>query len=169
MGLFTPAKWKVYQNQKLGNKFDPVLSLAFNSRRRDYAMSNFDNYVRQFNDSVNIASTTKKPDVFFERYDFALQRIIAVIYMRKYVKVKMNSPEKSANELIDRKQEFIRDLISRRAEVLKEKLTKLKTPASKKKNIAKFEEEFIPYHTEMSQENIDYIKRTVDYYMRNCE
>ena len=36
MGLFTPAKWKVYQNQKLGNKFDPVLSLAFNSRRRDY-------------------------------------------------------------------------------------------------------------------------------------
>ena len=121
----------------------------------------------------NVFSVSEQLDqqylYYYLKSDFALQRIIAVIYMRKYVKVKMNSPEKSANELIDRKQEFIRDLISRRAEVLKEKLTKLKTPASKKKNIAKFEEEFIPYHTEMSQENIDYIKRTVDYYMRNCE
>ena len=169
MGLFSTPLWKKYQNEKLGNNFDYMVMRISEREKRAYAQINIETYVRHFNESINLIDTTKKPNIFFERYNFALERAIALIYMKKYVKVSMSSPEKSADKLIEHKQELVKDMIYRRGCVLQDKLSSLKTSKSRLNNIKKFEEEFVPYYGEMSQKNIDYIKQIANFYRQHCE
>ena len=123
----------------------------------DYAKK----FLKQYNDSIKIIGSTKKPDVFFYRYDFAIKRAIALIYMKKRIRMTGDDPVKLADSLIEHKQEFTRQFIDRANSEITEKINKLKTVASKQKNIDAFENSFKPFYDEISPENTTYIQQIV--------
>ena len=166
--LFKPkyTKWQTYLESRPVQRNDVTNGTKID---RAYSQLNANIYYQQYNDSVNLIGTTKNPEVFFDRYDYAVTRIIGLIYMQKYVKIEGSDLSEAAEKLIDSKQELVKQLIERRATALNLKLLQLKTVKSKINNIQKFEDEFISYHCEMSQENIDYINRIADYYKQNCK
>lgn len=161
------TKWQTYMATRPNAYYDITPYPDFKIDR-SFAQLNAQTYYRQYNESVNLIGTTKKPDVFFSRYDFAVTRLIGLIIMKKYVKIEGNNLEETAEILIDGKQEFVQQLIKRCGIALQEKLSKLKTVKSKITNINKFEEQFTPYYTEISQENQAYIQRIANFYRQYC-
>lgn len=158
--LFKPkyTKWQTYLSTRPNNYYDltPSPKIKIN---RSYSQMNAKNYYIQYNESVNLIGTTKKPDVFFQRYDFAITRIIGLIYMKKYVKIEGSNLPETAEKLIDHKQEFVHELILRCSNAVENKLLTLKTVKSKENNINKFETSFQPFYGEMSPENINYVTK----------
>ena len=156
-----PDKWQVYLNSRpivyFGLTPKPEIKLD-----RNFAVCNAQHYYRQFNESMNLIETTKKPDVFFSRYDCAATRIIGLIYMQKYAKKKNNDLEKIATSLIENKQLFVERFIERAFDELKLKVHSLKTQKAKINNIEKFQKSFEPYFVEMSAQNKDYMYSLTD-------
>ena len=155
------SKWKSYNNTKQYGDYSitPMPNSLFISR--SFSQLNVKNYLKQYNESIKIIGTTKNPEIYFYRYDFAIKRAIALIYMKRYVKMTGDNPVKLANSLIEHKQEFTRQFIDRAYSDVFEKVTKLKTAASKKKRIDAYESGFVQYYDELSAENIEYIQYTV--------
>lgn len=161
--LFKPkyTKWQTYLSTRPIAYYDltPSPNVKIN---RSFSQMNAKIYYKQYNESINLIGSTKKPDVFFQRYDFALTRIIGLIYMKKYVSIQGSNLPETAEKLIDHKQELVHDLILRCNNALEDKLLTLKTTKSKENNIKKFESQFQPFYKEMSPENINYVSFLVN-------
>lgn len=160
------TKWQSYLATRPNHYYDitPSPDVRIN---RSFSQMNAQTYYRQYNESVSIIKTTKKPEIFFDRYDFAVTRLIALIYMKQYVKIEGSNLQEAAEILINNKQEYVHQLIDRCVNALYEKLLKLKTNKSKNNNINAFEEQFMPYYAEISPENQDYIHRLADFYRQH--
>lgn len=158
--LFSKPIWKQYE-QTLPKNFDYMVSNVPEKAKKAYAIGNAKNYVTQFNESVKLVYHSKNPDVFFERYKFAIERGIILIRMRKYVKIDFeNNPEKSVNTLITEKQLLIHDFIERFGKSIEDKLITLKTVVSKQKNFDKFKALMQPYLNELSTDNLNFLEYT---------
>lgn len=152
-------KWKSYNNLIQYPKYG-ITPLP---KPRDITFAftklNVNNYIKQYQDSAKLTNTTVKPDVFFYRYDLAIKRMIAIIYMQKYAKIKIFGnycPEQIVEEMIDTKEENTKAMIDRAFIELKSKVEKLKTPKSKMSNIEKFIDSFKGF-VEISPNNFNYI------------
>lgn len=157
--LFTSSQlWESYQNYKQYGTYAITIMPTQKLISLSHSKQDAANYLKQYNDSIKLIGTTVKPDVFFYRYDFAIKRAIALIYMKKYVKMSGDNPVKLANSLIEHKQEFIRQFIDRVYSETAEKISKLKTTSSKNKRIESFENSFSPYMDEINSDNQSYIK-----------
>ena len=162
LNLFKSAKytkWKTYNNVIHYPKYGLTPMPEAKYITAAFTKLNVNGYIKQYQDSANITSTTVKPDVFFYRYDFAIKRMIAIIYMQKYAKIKVSGtscPESAVEEMIDTKEQNTRDMIDRALADLSDKVAKLKTPKSKLNNIHKFVDSFKGF-VEVSPENFTYL------------
>lgn len=161
--LFKPKniKWKSYLDTRPKKYYEltPSSDIKIN---RSFSQLNAQTYYKQYNDSLKLIGTTKKPDVFFERYDFAITRLIGLIYMKKYIRIEGSNLPEAVEKMIDHKQEFVMQMIERSFEGLETKVYKLKTKISKIKNIEKFKESFEPYLVEINADNRNYLYSLVD-------
>ena len=151
--------WKQYSNNKVYAKYAPTPLPTSKTMTASYCKANVNNFLKQFNDSIKIVGSTTKPDTFFYRYDFAVKKGIALIYSRKYVRMTGDNIEKKTNQLIEHKQEFVRQMIDRVYAEYSEKINKLKTPKSMAKKVDDFEQSFQPFYDELCQDNIAYIQQ----------
>ena len=156
-----PHKWSMYRNSKQYSDYSITPLPTSQNIAPLCTKANAQNFLKQYNDSIKIIGSTKKPDVFFYRYDFAIKRAIALIYMKKRIRMTGDDPVKLADSLIEHKQEFTRQFIDRANSEITEKINKLKTVASKQKNIDAFENSFKPFYDEISPENTTYIQQIV--------
>lgn len=162
LNLFKSAKytkWKTYNNVIHYPKYGLTPMPEAKYITAAFTKLNVNGYIKQYQDSANITNTTVKPDVFFYRYDFAVKRMIAIIYMQKYAKIKISDapcPEFVVEQMIDTKEENTKAMIDRALIDLKSKVEKLKTPKSKLTNIEKFIDNFKGY-VEISPNNFNYL------------
>lgn len=156
-----PHKWILYNNSKQYGDYGVTPMPTAQNIAPLCTKANVLNYLKQYNDSIKIIGTTKKTDVYFYRYDFAIKRAIALIHMKKRIRMTGDDPVQLADSLIEHKQEFTRQFIDRANADITEKINKLKTVASKQKNIDAFENSFKPFYDEISPENADYIQQIV--------
>lgn len=150
--------WKEYQRNPMYINYGGTPMPNAQNMTSSFCKINAQNFLKQFNESIKIIGSTKKPDIFFSRYDFAIKRGIALIYTRKYVRMTGDNIEKNTNQLIEHKQEFTRQMIDRVYIDYNEKINKLKTLKAKAKKIDEFENCFKPFLNEMCPENISYIQ-----------
>jgi hypothetical protein len=160
--LFAKPLWKEYSNNKSYPEYGATPLPTSDTMPAPLCRLNAQNFLKQYNDSIKIVGSTKKPLVFFYRYDFAVKRGIALIYARRYVRMSGDNIEKKTNQLIEHKQEFIRQMIDRVYEDYSEKINKLKTQKAKVKKADDFELSFAPFIDEISQENIKYINQITE-------
>lgn len=113
------------------------------------------------NDCANIVNKTKNPDIFFERWELMMQHVEALCFLTG-VKFKGAPPQKLKQNLTNKKQAAIRDMIERYYIDIDSKARKLKTVSGKISKYASFITNLEDYFGLMSQENIDYVNALYD-------
>lgn len=108
------------------------------------------------NESVNIFNNTKNPDTFFDRYSWA-ERQADVLCKCTKVKFKGQQPIQIKQQLINKKQLAIHDMIDRFFDDVTLKASKVKKLDSKKSKFINFITVLEDYYSLMNQENIDYV------------
>lgn len=107
------------------------------------------------NESVNIFNNTKNPDTFFERYNWAEKQADVLCKCTK-VRFKGQQPIQIKQQLINKKQLAIHDMIDRFFNDVNLKASKVKKIESKKSKFINFITVLEDYYGLMNQENIDY-------------
>lgn len=161
LGLFKPkyTKWKSYNNniQYFSYAITPLPTEK--EIAKNHTETNAKTFMKQYEDSIAIISKTTNPLTFFYRYDFAIKRMIAMVYMQKYYKLKAHgnyTPESLVEMLIDNKETNTKAMIDRAFMELKCKVEKAKTQKTKLSNIDKFIDSFKGY-PEISPDNFNYL------------
>ena len=122
-----------------------------------------DNDIRIFQDSVNIAISTKNPDTFFERIQLAENKIQHIAFLEPYIaQIRNFNPSVSIREIvsqwIDRKAECIKVFIDRYYASINAKAESMKTEKGKQNQYTRFYESLEPYFYIIGEENVNYIK-----------
>lgn len=155
------ADWRVYNNNKEYASYAVTEMPTLSNITQTFAQFNVANYIRQFDDSIRIIGTTTNPLIYFYRYDFAIKRAIALIYMSRYVSLKGN-PESVVNNLLQNKDEYTRQMIERCISALKSKLATLKTHSAKISHIQRFADVFENFYDEISNQNQFYLENSIN-------
>lgn len=106
-------------------------------------------------ESTELVNKTKKPRVFFERYNFLIKETENLAQLEKFLKFKGRTPSVTLLYLKKSKEKETNTMIERAWDDLSIKLTKLKTNKGKENNINKLYQEFDQYKNEMTESNID--------------
>lgn len=152
-------KWRTYDNYINYPKYAKTPLPTAKTITASFTQMNAKGYLKQYEDSMRLVETTTKPDVFFYRYDYAIKRLIGLIYMQKYIRVKSqdhHSLEETVEDLIDNKEQNTKAMIDRALAELKNKVSGLKTPKSRLTNITKFVDSFKGF-VEVSPANFTYL------------
>lgn len=127
------------------------------------AMSQIENHNRIIQDSLNIMNTTKKPEIFFTRFDLVLDNIDVIIGLSKQyegIKFTGEHPIDAKQRVIDSKVEYINLFIGAYYKSVHEKITSLKTDKAKLNNINKFKSVLAEeYSHHLSSENMELIHK----------
>lgn len=114
------------------------------------------NHIRILKDSAKLCNETKKPDVFFERYNLLIEHSKQLVRLSKYVKFSSVTPQMALDQTINQRGEAIRQLIER----CFEDAETLKTDPSKRRRYNKILADFTPFKSEIDEENWHYIENT---------
>lgn len=109
-------------------------------------------------DCVRIVNTTKKPDIFFERYSLLEQKLNALTQLSG-VRYSGTSPRNMLKQIIDKKQAAIHDMVERYWNDVILKTQNLKTEKAKQNTYYTFITSLEPYYSKMDNSNVDYIKK----------
>lgn len=112
-------------------------------------------------DCVRIINSTKKPNVFFERYDLMEQKLNHLIRLSG-VHYSGTSPRKMLSQIQKKKQAAIHDMIERYHADISFKAASLKTEKAKQNTFNIFLSTLELYYSQMNPDNINYIKQLYD-------
>ncbi|MCR4646246.1 MAG: hypothetical protein K5695_12700 [Oscillospiraceae bacterium] len=115
--------------------------------------------LKQVRESVNLINSTTNPDVFFERYGFAIYRLKELAKMERHVKLSGDRPSVFLVTMRQKKQSAIHNLIDRIYDKADQKLTATKTDKSKLSNIEKIEKQLELYFDQMDKSTINYLNQ----------
>lgn len=162
--------WKKYQNNKRYGTYEITKTHSRFEINEKFAKCNAKTYYKQYDNSFALLYQTDNPLIFFYRYDFAVKRLIDIIYMQRYADfLSILKPEVTVENLLNDKQKLVGYMIDRASGKLENKLKNLKSTKIKLTNIDKFEQSFIPFLDEISPENIQHIKQIADKLRSNCQ
>ena len=155
MGLFGKSKRELLEWQNL-IAANPTNRLIMTENQLRAATERIaENDLRIINESLKICNTTKKPDVFFSRYDLIVTKGRKLISLGKYVKFAGASPSAALNQVLEEKSEAVRRLIDR----CLEDASGLKTASSKGKRYRKMLQDFLPYKDQIEGNNWVYLEK----------
>lgn len=112
-------------------------------------------YLKQIKESAKIINETKKPEIFFSRYDLMISRIRELRELERYVKFKGDKPKYMLEQAESKRSMAIHDFIDRFYSESYLKISTLKTDSAKQKVADKFFSSLEGYFISMDKENID--------------
>ena len=154
MGLFGKSKRELleWQNLIVANPTNRLVMTENQLKAASQRMAA--NHLRILKESAELCNTTKKPDVFFSRYDLLVEVGRKLVELSKYVRFTGTSPAAALNQVLREKPEATRGLIDR----CLEDVAGLKTAASRSKRCQKMLRDFIPYKDQVEEENWTYLE-----------
>lgn len=117
-----------------------------------------ENCTRILGDCINLIHSTCTPDVFFKRYELAVNESFDLCELAQFYPVNPD-PHPIYNELLTNKTKLTNDFLQRAWNRVKEDAEKLKTEKGKLNRYSKFREEIKKYYDDMSSESIRYFER----------
>lgn len=113
-----------------------------------------ENHLKILRESADLCNKTKKPDVFFSRYELLIEHGEQLVKLSKYIKFKGATPKETLNQVLKKRPAAIKQLIDR----CFEDAEKLKTETARKKRYDKILKDFIPYKSEIDKANWCYLE-----------
>ncbi len=113
-----------------------------------------ENQLRIVKESAELCNTTKKPEVFFSRFDLLVKGGKKLAALSKYVKFKGTPPEIALNQILEEKPEATKALIMR----CLEDSEGVKTTSARIKRYQKLLFDFISYKDKIETENWTYLE-----------
>lgn len=110
--------------------------------------------LKQVAESVTLINTTKKPSVFFERYDFFLNALKRLASCEKWIHFNGALPSYTLQNAERDRSEQTRLFILRYAQETREKMYQLKTPRAKMNKAESYYNTLTEYSNVMSDEHI---------------
>ena len=121
--------------------------------------------VKMIQESMKLCNTTKKPEVFFKRYDIVLYQLDVLSRLEKFVPFSGDKPSKKLAQVKQVKNTEIDKMIDRAWNDTLEKVEKLKTDSAKIRKITGFRDEMDKYSGFMSDANIDKYESLCESYL----
>lgn len=159
MGLGSINEQINYSNYKRYGNYSVTQTNPF-WNKRDSELT-FNVYIRQVEDSMQIINSTTDPLTFFYRFDFVIKRYIDLCNMSRYIKSKRDFIKETKN-LINLKSQYVQSLIIRVYKKSSEKVLSLKTEKGKINHVKKIEDSFLPFHDEMTNENLIFLNSVIE-------
>ena len=154
MGLFGKSKRELLEWQNL-IAANPTNRLVMTENQLKAATQRVAaNHLRIVKESAELCNTTKKPEVFFSRYELLVSEERKLIALSKYVKFTGTSPSAALNQVLKERTAATRNLIDR----CLEDAAGLKTAASRSKRCRKMLQDFLPYKDKIGKENWRYLE-----------
>lgn len=155
MGLFT-SKSDLFKWQQL--LMPGTNRLVMNKKQlQEESQRQAADILKIIQDCVNLVNKTKKPDVFFKRYDTLKNKAYKLTLFEPYVKFSGLSPTESLKKIEKEEQDSIHDFINRYYDSVCVKVNKLKTENAKLNHIQEFHDELEAHFGVMNQKNINYV------------
>lgn len=117
-------------------------------------------------DCVRIVNTTKKPNIFFERYKLMEEKLNELIHLHGLHYSGM-SPKKMLSQTQTKKQAAIHDMIDRYYADVAFKAANLKTEKARQNQYSAFRSVLKLYYSEMNGENISYVENLYEIAIQN--
>lgn len=109
-------------------------------------------------DCVRMINSTKKPNIFFERYELMEQKLNNLVKLHG-VHYSGTSPRNMLKQVRQKKQAAIYDMIARYFADISFKAASLKTEKAKQNTYNTFLSTLELYYSQMNTDNINYIKQ----------
>lgn len=113
---------------------------------------------KQIMDSANLVESTLKPDVFFSRLDFLIEKAQKLCQLEPYLKFSGASPTAAYNEIIRKKSQAIREFLIRYYSDTSTKAECMKTEKGKCNKYLKAYDTISIYYYRMDDENKNFIE-----------
>lgn len=113
------------------------------------------NCLKILKDCAKLINTTKKADIFFERYLLALSILNELIPIENKLSFKGDKPSKIKKQLYEKEIFTVNDFLDRYYNDFFEKINQLKTTKAKKNKIDAFSNELKDYMQYLSSESIE--------------
>lgn len=164
MGLFgflSEGKKKndLLELQKLVMKDSPGHLVMSEAQLMRAAKQQAQNELRIIKDCISLVSKTEKPDVFFSRLDLLEQHSKRIIKFEPYVSFSGGSPRAAFNEVINKKDECIRQFLVRYCSSVRIKAKNMKTDKGRENKYQKSYENIKPYFKYLSKKNMEYVEK----------
>ncbi|MDE6005254.1 MAG: hypothetical protein K2G88_07695 [Oscillospiraceae bacterium] len=126
-------------------------------------------FLRQLEITEDVMKNTPNPETFFHRFGYAMFLLTELVKMEDIISFEKELPSEHKQKLMDKKQEYIRNLLDNIFDRLDKKISKLKTQKSIIGNIERLGIELKIYEVEMSEETISYMKTVINNLKKNHE
>ena len=156
MGLFGKSKKDLLEWQNL-ILVSPVNRLVMTEKQLNVQTKPIvDNSIRILNDSAQICNTTKKPDVFFSRYESMIKQAQFLARLSKFIRFEGGHPNEVLKKIINERPMEVHNFINR----CLEDVENLKTTSAKAKRYQKLLSDFYPYRSQLDKDNLLYLETT---------
>lgn len=118
-------------------------------------------FLRQLESTEEIIKKTPDPETFFHRFGYALFLMTELAKMEDMIPFEGALPSERKHKLLENRQEYLKNLITRICDRVDSRMTKLKTQKSVIANIERLKADLKIYETEMSEDTIFYLERLV--------
>lgn len=122
--------------------------------RAFYALQ-LENYVRIITESYDIIMKTKSPETFFERFDLIFLNVERAMDVSSLIKTDTTDLHSLYSDLVDNRQDIIRDFILRYWSATIKAMNSVKTTAAKQNRVQDFYDSLKKYDRKMDNENIE--------------
>lgn len=129
-------------------------NFSYIRNNKNWNNENVSNCFKILKDCAKLINTTKKPEVFFERYLLALTVLNELIPIEKKLPIKGDTPSKIKKQFYEKEILTVNDFIDRHFNETLDKLNSLKTEKSKTNQINKYCSAFDNYKQYLSNESI---------------
>lgn len=153
MGLFGKSKAELFAWQNIISPNTPKLVWT-EKQLEQFSKTRIENSLKIIQESISLCNTTKKPSVFFKRYDLIIEHMETLAKLEKYVRFRGDKPSKKLAEFQNLRYSEIDKMIDRAWEETLEKIGCLKTEGAKLKKITAFRDEMDKFSDSMSDANI---------------
>lgn len=132
----------------------------------EWIVSEGEQKVNIFNESINLFKETTNPEIFFSRYHLAIEKgkeIIALMAMHEFLSVEITHDSQTINGTVDRfiseKDIIVNDFIERYYYETVEKAQSLKTEKGKQNRLTHAYSHLLEFTEQLSENNIALIKK----------
>ena len=150
---------KLLELQRIVLVDSPDRLIMSESQLMKAAIERAQNDMRIIKDCSSLVSSTTKPDVFFGRLDLLIKTSRHLMLFEPYISF-TGSPAAAYNEAINKKDECVRQFITRYSATVREKADSMKTEKGKGNQYQKYYDSMKPHYGGMSADNKRYFERT---------
>jgi len=165
MGLFRKSKSELLEWQNIIAPNTP--KLMWNEKQlKEFTQRSVTESIKMIQESMNLCNTTKKPSVFFKRYDIILYQLDVLSRLEKFVSFSGDKPTKKLKEVKNNKYSETNKMIDRAWDDTMQKVNNLKKESAKIRNVLAFRDEMDKYSNFMNDANIDKYETLCDEYIK---